>query len=73
MAQKEANFARQEEERSGQRQKAKADKKAYKKTQKGVRIGEKRKAEQDGYADEWNDDLGMYVLLFLLCIYLLFN
>uniref|UniRef100_A0A8C6UYY8 Spliceosome associated factor 3, U4/U6 recycling protein n=1 Tax=Neogobius melanostomus TaxID=47308 RepID=A0A8C6UYY8_9GOBI len=57
VAEKEANFARQEEERAEQRQKAKADKKAYKKTQKGVRVGEKRKAEQDSFADEWNDDL----------------
>uniref|UniRef100_A0A7N9ARE9 Spliceosome associated factor 3, U4/U6 recycling protein n=1 Tax=Mastacembelus armatus TaxID=205130 RepID=A0A7N9ARE9_9TELE len=55
-AEKEANLARQEEERSEQRRKAKADKKAQKKVQKGTRAGEKRKAEQDDYQDAWNED-----------------
>lgn len=55
VAEKEANFARQEEDRAEQRRKAKSDKKALKKTQKGARIGEKRKADQANYADEWND------------------
>ncbi|KAM9392445.1 squamous cell carcinoma antigen recognized by T-cells 3 [Pholidichthys leucotaenia] len=54
-AEKEANHARQEEERAEQRRRAKADKKAQKKFQKGTRAGEKRKAEQD-YQDEWNED-----------------
>ncbi|KAK7934120.1 hypothetical protein WMY93_005016 [Mugilogobius chulae] len=53
VAEKEANFARQEEERTQQRRKAKSEKKAQKKIQKGVCVGEKRKAEQ---VDEWNDD-----------------
>uniref|UniRef100_A0A7N8WTB6 Spliceosome associated factor 3, U4/U6 recycling protein n=1 Tax=Mastacembelus armatus TaxID=205130 RepID=A0A7N8WTB6_9TELE len=57
-AEKEANLARQEEERSEQRRKAKADKKAQKKVQKGTRAGEKRKAEQDDYQDAWNEDSG---------------
>uniref|UniRef100_A0A4W6GB41 Spliceosome associated factor 3, U4/U6 recycling protein n=1 Tax=Lates calcarifer TaxID=8187 RepID=A0A4W6GB41_LATCA len=56
VAEKEANLARQEEERAEQRRKAKSDKKAQKKVQKGTRFGEKRKAEQDDYQDEWNDD-----------------
>lgn len=56
VAEKEANFVHQEEERAEQRRKAKADKKAYKKTQKGAGMGEKRKAEEDNYADEWNDN-----------------
>ncbi|XP_037536347.1 squamous cell carcinoma antigen recognized by T-cells 3 [Nematolebias whitei] len=55
-AEKEANLARQEEERIEQRRKAKTDKKAQKKTQKGIRAGEKRKAEQDHNQDEWNKD-----------------
>lgn len=57
MAEKEATFARQEEERTQQRRKAKAEKKAQKKVHKGVFVGEKRKAEQ---ADEWNDDFGKF-------------
>lgn len=55
---KEAIMARQEEERSDQRRKAKSDKKAQKKNQKGFRVGEKRKAEQDDYHDEWNENSG---------------
>ncbi|TKS78710.1 Squamous cell carcinoma antigen recognized by T-cells 3 [Collichthys lucidus] len=55
-AEKEANLARQEEERADQRRKAKSEKKAQKKVQKGTRTGEKRKAEQEDYHDEWNDD-----------------
>uniref|UniRef100_A0A3Q1GAH7 Spliceosome associated factor 3, U4/U6 recycling protein n=1 Tax=Acanthochromis polyacanthus TaxID=80966 RepID=A0A3Q1GAH7_9TELE len=57
-AEKEANLARQEEERAEQRRKAKSDKKTQKKFQKGTRAGEKRKAEQDDYQDEWNEDSG---------------
>ncbi|KAK2837273.1 hypothetical protein Q5P01_014485 [Channa striata] len=53
-AEKEANLARQEEDRAEQRRKAKADKKAQKKVQKGNVAGEKRKAEQDDYQNEWN-------------------
>lgn len=59
-AEKEANLARQEEERVEQRRKAKSDKKAQKKFQRGNRVGEKRKAEQDDYHDEWNEDYGKY-------------
>ncbi|XP_017269444.1 squamous cell carcinoma antigen recognized by T-cells 3 [Kryptolebias marmoratus] len=55
-AEKEANLARQEEERIEQRRKVKADKKAQKKTHKDVRAGEKRKAEHDHNQDEWNKD-----------------
>lgn len=55
VAEKEANLARQDEERAEQRRKVKADKKAQKKSQKGDRVGEKRKAEQDSFVDEWND------------------
>ncbi|KAM9743797.1 squamous cell carcinoma antigen recognized by T-cells 3 isoform 1-T1 [Menidia menidia] len=55
-AEKEANQARQEEERVEQRRRGKTDKKAQKKVQKGGRPGEKRKAEQDDYRDEWNED-----------------
>uniref|UniRef100_A0A3Q0S8U8 Spliceosome associated factor 3, U4/U6 recycling protein n=1 Tax=Amphilophus citrinellus TaxID=61819 RepID=A0A3Q0S8U8_AMPCI len=57
-AEKEANLARHDEERTEQRRKAKAEKKAQKKVQKGTRAGEKRKAEQDDYQDEWNEDAG---------------
>uniref|UniRef100_A0AAQ5XZ31 RRM domain-containing protein n=1 Tax=Amphiprion ocellaris TaxID=80972 RepID=A0AAQ5XZ31_AMPOC len=57
-AEKEANLARQEEERAEQRRKAKSEKKTQKKFQKGTRTGEKRKAEQDDYQDEWNEDSG---------------
>nr|XP_020450084.1 squamous cell carcinoma antigen recognized by T-cells 3 [Monopterus albus] len=56
MAEKEASLARQEEERAEQKRKAKADKKGQKKVQKGTRAGGKRKAEQDDYRDEWNED-----------------
>ncbi len=62
MAEKEANLAHQEEEKADQRRKAKLDKKAQKKVQKGTRAGEKRKAEQDDYHNEWNDDSGKYSL-----------
>lgn len=58
MADKEANLARQEEEKADQRRKAKSDKKAQKKVQKGTRAGEKRRAEQDDYHDAWNEDSG---------------
>uniref|UniRef100_A0A8C9X1S8 Spliceosome associated factor 3, U4/U6 recycling protein n=1 Tax=Sander lucioperca TaxID=283035 RepID=A0A8C9X1S8_SANLU len=56
VAEKEANLARQEEEKADQRRKTKVDKKAQRKVQKGSRVGEKRKAEQDDYQDEWNDN-----------------
>uniref|UniRef100_A0A673CJJ3 Spliceosome associated factor 3, U4/U6 recycling protein n=1 Tax=Sphaeramia orbicularis TaxID=375764 RepID=A0A673CJJ3_9TELE len=56
VAEKEASQVRQEEERAEQRRRAKADKKAQKKTQKGILTGEKRRAEQDDYHDEWNED-----------------
>lgn len=54
MAEKEANLAHQEEERTDQRRKAKAEKKGQKKGQKGIRAGEKRRAEHD----EWNEESG---------------
>lgn len=57
VAEKEANLTRQEEERVEQRRKGKADKRPQKKTQKGIRVGEKRTAEQDDYHSEWNEDL----------------
>ncbi len=57
MAEKEANMARQEEERADQRRKAKSEKKAQKKGQKGPRAGEKRKVEQDDH-NAWNEDSG---------------
>ncbi|XP_029960592.1 spliceosome associated factor 3, U4/U6 recycling protein [Salarias fasciatus] len=53
VAEKEANMARQEEERAEQRRKAKADKKALKKSHNEARAGEKRKAD---YRNEWNED-----------------
>ncbi|XP_047447825.1 squamous cell carcinoma antigen recognized by T-cells 3 [Mugil cephalus] len=56
VAEKEANLARQEEDRAEQRRKAKSEKKTQKKFQHGSRAGEKRKAEQDDYQDEWNED-----------------
>ncbi|XP_054466241.1 squamous cell carcinoma antigen recognized by T-cells 3 [Anoplopoma fimbria] len=56
VAEKEANLARQDDERTDQRRKTKADKKSQKKVQKGTRAGEKRKAEQDDYHNEWNDN-----------------
>ncbi|XP_069565465.1 squamous cell carcinoma antigen recognized by T-cells 3 [Brachyistius frenatus] len=55
-AEKEANLARQEEERSEQRRKAKTDKKSQKKVQKGTRAGEKRKPEQNYDHGDWNED-----------------
>lgn len=54
---KEANIARQEEDRAEQRRKAKSDKKAQKKMGKDVQAGEKRKAQQD-YEDNWNNGTG---------------
>lgn len=57
VAVKEANIARQEEDRAEQRRKAKSDKKAQKKMGKDVRAGEKRKAQQD-YEDNWNNGTG---------------
>uniref|UniRef100_A0A665UNG2 RRM domain-containing protein n=1 Tax=Echeneis naucrates TaxID=173247 RepID=A0A665UNG2_ECHNA len=56
VAEKEANLARQEEERAEQRRKTKSDKKAQKKIQKGSQFGEKRKAEPEDHQDEWNED-----------------
>ncbi|KAK5871462.1 hypothetical protein PBY51_004344 [Eleginops maclovinus] len=53
---KEANHARQEEDRADQRQKTKADKKAQKKGQKGTGAVLKRKATQDDYHNDWNED-----------------
>lgn len=57
VAEKEATVARQEEDRAEQRRKAKSDKKAQKKMGKHVRVGEKRKAQQD-YDDNWNNSIG---------------
>lgn len=57
VAVKEANIARQEEDRAEQRRKAKSDKKAQKKIGKDVQAGEKRKAQQD-YEDNWNNGTG---------------
>uniref|UniRef100_G3P1Y7 Spliceosome associated factor 3, U4/U6 recycling protein n=1 Tax=Gasterosteus aculeatus TaxID=69293 RepID=G3P1Y7_GASAC len=54
-AEKEANVARQEEERADQRRRTKAEKKGQKKVPKGTRAGEKRKAEQDDHHKEWNN------------------
>ncbi|KAF0033849.1 hypothetical protein F2P81_013915 [Scophthalmus maximus] len=56
VAEKEANTARQEEDRNDQRRKGKSDKKTQKKVQKRTRFGEKRKAEPDDYQDEWNEN-----------------
>ncbi|XP_028681170.2 squamous cell carcinoma antigen recognized by T-cells 3 [Erpetoichthys calabaricus] len=54
VAEKEAQFAKQEEEKAEQRRKAKADKKAQKKAQKSGRAGEKHKAEEEEEEeDEW--------------------
>lgn len=58
VAEKEANMARQEEDRNDQRRKGKSDKKTQKKVQKRTRFGEKRKAEPDDYQDEWNENSG---------------
>ncbi|MEQ2237301.1 hypothetical protein ILYODFUR_021775, partial [Ilyodon furcidens] len=55
-AEKETNMARHEEEKMEQRRKAKTEKKAFKKAQKATRGGEKRKAEQDGYQEDWNEE-----------------
>ncbi|KAK7172807.1 hypothetical protein R3I93_002818 [Phoxinus phoxinus] len=52
---KEANLARQEEDKADQRRKAKADKKGQKKSQKANRTGDKRKAEDDG-EEEWGEE-----------------
>ncbi|XP_072520466.1 squamous cell carcinoma antigen recognized by T-cells 3 [Salminus brasiliensis] len=57
-AEKEALFARHEEDRAEQRRKAKAEKKAQKKSQKTNRTGDKRKAEDDG-EDEWGEETEM--------------
>ncbi|XP_054629894.1 squamous cell carcinoma antigen recognized by T-cells 3 isoform X1 [Dunckerocampus dactyliophorus] len=54
VAEKEAIHAQQEEDLAEQRRKAKTDKKAQKKLQKGGRFGEKRKADVE--QDEWNDN-----------------
>ncbi|XP_053181607.1 squamous cell carcinoma antigen recognized by T-cells 3 isoform X1 [Scomber japonicus] len=56
VAEKEANLARQDVDRAEQRRKAKAEKKGQKKGQKDFRPREKRKAEQDDYHNEWNED-----------------
>ncbi|XP_054904958.1 squamous cell carcinoma antigen recognized by T-cells 3 [Poeciliopsis prolifica] len=56
-AEKETNLARHEEEKMEQRRKAKAEKKAQKKAQKTSRGGEKRKAEQDDYQEDWTEGL----------------
>uniref|UniRef100_A0A674F4W6 Spliceosome associated factor 3, U4/U6 recycling protein n=1 Tax=Salmo trutta TaxID=8032 RepID=A0A674F4W6_SALTR len=53
---KEAHVARQEEEKTEQRRRAKADKKNQKKGQKGSRPGDKRKAEDKDYEDEWGEE-----------------
>ncbi|XP_019956539.2 squamous cell carcinoma antigen recognized by T-cells 3 [Paralichthys olivaceus] len=55
-AEKEANFARQDEERVEQRRKAKSDKKSQKKVQNRTRFGEKRKADNNNYQGKWNED-----------------
>ncbi|XP_015240538.1 PREDICTED: squamous cell carcinoma antigen recognized by T-cells 3 [Cyprinodon variegatus] len=55
-AEKETNMARQEEEKMEQRRKAKAEKKNQKKGQRATRGGEKRKAEQDDYQEDWNEE-----------------
>ncbi|XP_038558602.1 squamous cell carcinoma antigen recognized by T-cells 3 [Micropterus salmoides] len=55
-AEKEANMARQDEDRTDQRRKTKTDKKASKKAfQKGTRAGEKRKGDHNDNQDEWTD------------------
>uniref|UniRef100_A0A8C5EET0 Spliceosome associated factor 3, U4/U6 recycling protein n=1 Tax=Gouania willdenowi TaxID=441366 RepID=A0A8C5EET0_GOUWI len=56
VAEKEANMARVDDERSEQRRQAKADKKAQKKFQKGGRAAEKRKAEHEDLSQEWKED-----------------
>lgn len=58
VAEKEAHLVRQEEEKTEQRRRAKADKKNQKKGQKGSRPGEKRKAEDKDYEDEWGEESG---------------
>lgn len=57
VAVKEANIARQEEDRAEQRRKAKSDKKAQKKMGRDVQAAEKRKAPPD-YEDNWNNGTG---------------
>ncbi|XP_056139542.1 squamous cell carcinoma antigen recognized by T-cells 3 [Lampris incognitus] len=56
VAEKEANLARLEEEKSDQRRKAKAEKKAQKKGQRGNQVGEKRKVEHDAYPVDWDKE-----------------
>uniref|UniRef100_A0A8C7GW86 Spliceosome associated factor 3, U4/U6 recycling protein n=1 Tax=Oncorhynchus kisutch TaxID=8019 RepID=A0A8C7GW86_ONCKI len=56
VTEKEAHVARQVEEKTDQRRRAKADKKNQKKGQKGSRPGEKRKAEDKDYEDEWGEE-----------------
>uniref|UniRef100_A0A4W5NDR2 Spliceosome associated factor 3, U4/U6 recycling protein n=1 Tax=Hucho hucho TaxID=62062 RepID=A0A4W5NDR2_9TELE len=58
VTEKEAHVARQEEEKTEQRLRAKADKKNQKKGQKGSRPGEKRKTEDKDYEDEWGEESG---------------
>lgn len=58
VAEKEAHLVRQEEEKTEQRRRAKADKKNQKKGQKGSRPGDKRKAEDKDYEDEWGEESG---------------
>lgn len=58
MAEKEAVMARQEEEKADHHRKAKSEKRAQKNIQKGLRAGQKRKAEQDAYNNEWNETSG---------------
>ncbi|XP_034727474.1 squamous cell carcinoma antigen recognized by T-cells 3 [Etheostoma cragini] len=55
-AEKEANLARQEDEKADQRRRTKVDKKAQRKVQKGSRVGDKRKAEQNDHQEDWNDN-----------------
>ncbi|CAB1319885.1 unnamed protein product [Coregonus sp. 'balchen'] len=56
VTEKEAHLALHEEEKTEQRRRAKADKKNQKKGQKGSRPGEKRKAEDKDYEDEWGEE-----------------
>ncbi|CAB1414272.1 unnamed protein product [Pleuronectes platessa] len=55
-AEKEANSARQEDDKVDQRRKSKSDKKSQKKDQTRTRFGEKRKAENNDYQGKWNED-----------------
>ncbi|XP_063769347.1 squamous cell carcinoma antigen recognized by T-cells 3 [Pseudophryne corroboree] len=54
-AEKEATFARQEEEKAEQRKKTRAEKKSAKKVKK-VKPGDKRKAEDEYEDEEWGDE-----------------